>query len=410
MMNRGFDVLTVTQEPLTASAVSEALRPANGQIAAHEVCRTVADLDLALHRASRRNSPPCAVIVDIDPSPAQILADLAPIIDRNINARFLAVSDDQRSDFVLQAMQAGVRHYLLKDRLKCDLPSILSRLTPPSPVPTQTAHGSIVTVLSAGGGCGATTFAINLAYELNLLLRDDLSRVGEIDSGARRTLVVDLDCHYGSAMGYLGLTANYCVGDVLAAGDRMDSQLLRSAAVPCGEELHVLASPATVNLEWPAVLEHRHLAQLLNNAREVYGWTVVEAPRVTFEVAGMLAAASEMTYLVFEMNVEDIRVAKALYGSLLARGVAAERVMPLVNRWQKRWIRREMISLDQARRAIGCSTLETLSNDYKAVLSNVNLGKPLSATAPRSALRLDIQKLASALQSKARGNERHGPL
>ena len=66
------------------------------------------------------------------------------------------------------------------------------------------ARGSAVTILSAGGGCGATTLAVNLAAEL-----------GAIDPSSDPPLVVDLDYHYGAVSTYLAVQGDYGVLDLL---------------------------------------------------------------------------------------------------------------------------------------------------------------------------------------------------
>jgi pilus assembly protein CpaE len=245
----------------------------------------------------------------------------------------------------------------------------------------------MVTILSAGGGCGATTFAINLATELHAISNHP-------------TLLVDMDCNYGAAAGYLGASAQYSIADVLSDGDRIDAQLIRTTAVQHSPHIHLMASPATVDMENPAPMAYQHLGRMVQRGREAYADAVFDAPRVPLPVAALLANASRMTYIMLQMNVENIRVARAMCGALIARGVPQDRIMPLVNRYRGR---REMISMEDAKRAIGCDNIGYLSNDYKGVISSINFGKPLSSAAPRSPLRADIQNLARALQQATTG-------
>jgi pilus assembly protein CpaE len=243
-----------------------------------------------------------------------------------------------------------------------------------------------VTILSAGGGCGATTLAINLAHELHLLC-------------TQPSLLIDLDCAYGAAAGYLGIAAKYGIADVLADGDRIDGHLIRSTAVPHTDHLHLLASPATVDFENPLQPAFQHLSRVLQKGKDTYMHCVVDAPRVPMEVAALLSNASVMTYIVLEMTVENIRVARAQFMGLTARGVPADRILPLVSRYRGR---REMITMEDAQQAIGCLRLAPLSNDYKGVLSSINYGKLLAETSPRSALRADIQNLAKSARESAK--------
>ena len=380
-MNTVADILLVTQDAEVARTVADAIN-VHAKSTARGVCRNLDDLVITLDRALVP-----AVLVDIDPQPAQMLNDLEPIISRHPGTRFIAVASSQ-GDLLMPAMQAGVRHFLLKDRITADLISVLQRLIPAN-AGTRNGHhtsGAVVTVQSAGGGCGATTLAINLANELHLLSNQP-------------TLLIDMDVSYGAAAGYLGISAQYGIADVLRDGDRIDTHLVRSTAVVHSDDLHVLVSPATVDMENPSPLQFEHLGRALQKARETYAFTVIDAPRIPLPVSMLLASASALTCLVLEMNVEHIRVARSMYAALAGRGLAQERILPLVSRYRGR---REMITMEDAQRAIGCTRIGQLSNDYKAVLSSINYGKPLAVNAPKSALRMDVLGLARQVYQQSK--------
>jgi pilus assembly protein CpaE len=375
-MSSSGGIFIVTQEPQTAKSVTDAIGSSE-QMSSGGVFKNLDDLLVALDR-----SPAQAVLVDIDPKPVQILSELDAIITRYAGTRFIVLSREQKPEWMIQAMQAGVRHFLLKDNITADLLGVLQRLVPNTST-RNGMQGSIVTVLSCGGGCGATTLAVNLAAELHL-------------AASESTLLVDMDCWYGGAAGYVGVNASYGLADALADGDRIDSHLIQTTAVACGDYFHMLVSPATVNIDNPAPMPQEHLARALQACRKTYMYTVVDAPRVSMDVAARLARASSMTYLMLELNVEDIRVARAIYSALTNRGIAPERVLPLASRFRGR---REMITLAEAQRAIGSTQLGHLSNDYQSVLSSINYGKPLAANSPRSILRQDIQNLAQGVRA-----------
>src|SRR6185312_6715325 len=81
------------------------------------------------------------------------------------DTRFIVLSTAMGNELLLDAMKAGARHFLLKAAIVAELHDVLKRLSSDS-APSST--GAAVTILSAGGGCGATTVAVNLAAELQL--------------------------------------------------------------------------------------------------------------------------------------------------------------------------------------------------------------------------------------------------
>src|SRR4051812_28450418 len=177
-------IVLMSDQPATASAVNAALQ-SNGNGSApsgEDVCRDVRDLAARLEQ----NGGAQAALVDIDGRPNQILAALEPVVRRFPETRFIVLANSMESDLMLEAMQMGARHFMAKQSIPATLASVLDRLCDNSSSRGGSEReGNIVSVLSAGGGCGATTLAVNLAAELQL-------------AGSASNLLIDLDYSYGA--------------------------------------------------------------------------------------------------------------------------------------------------------------------------------------------------------------------
>src|SRR4051812_11846834 len=192
-------VLLLSNEPATVRAVTTALEN-NGKLAPDDVYRHPAEV---ARRLEQGRCP--AVLIDIDQEPHSTLSAVEPLARRFSETRFIVLSPGMQNDLLLEAMKGGARHFLLKDSIVADLHGVIKRLCPDV---TPTANGSAVTVLSGGGGCGATTIAVNLAAELNLLTAEKGDR--------RPSLVMDLDAQYGAVAAYLGVEGEYGIFDLLS--------------------------------------------------------------------------------------------------------------------------------------------------------------------------------------------------
>jgi pilus assembly protein CpaE len=367
-------VLLVTAEPETAQAVDKTLR-ASGRLALAGTCRALDELAARL-QADRVS----AAIVDIDPHPGRMLAELEPIIARFSGTRFVLLASGLDKDLILEAMQIGARHCLQKGAVRSELAGVLQRLTANGSA-RPPGRGSVIGVLSAGGGCGATTLAVNLANEL-------------CQGGPEAALVVDLDSSFGAVATCLGVKGDYGVADILAHSGNADPQLVSSSATVCSDHLHVLLSPASVDYAAPAPLQYDNLGAALEACKQAYPYTVVDAPRVPIEVAAVLAKACSAALIVMQLTIKDIHVARRLRGALLDRGVAAGRIVPVINRHRKR---KQMIGLDECRRALDVSEIELIGNDYRNAIRGINFGQPLAEAAPMSSIRKDIRRLARTL-------------
>ncbi len=324
-----------------------------------------------------------AIIVDIDDHPSEMLADVERLLARLPYVRLIVTASKQSPESVIQAMQAGARHFLLKSAIAADLPDVLRQLTPPPAGGRMPDRHTVITILSAGGGCGATMLAVNLAGELHRMCK-------------RPSLLVDLDCSFGGAAGCLGVTARYGIADVLADSKRIDADLIRSTAASYRDQLHLLASPATVPHQEPDAMQYEHLNRALRSARDAYEYIVVDAPKLPFDLTVDLARASDLVLIVLELNTEDIRIARLSIKALVDHGISTDRILALANRYRRR---RQMVPWAEAKQALDIVRLGRLRNDYVNVATSINFGKTLADIAPRSPVRRDIQKLARAIHN-----------
>jgi Flp pilus assembly CpaE family ATPase len=185
---------------------------------------------------------------------------------------------------------------------------------------------------------------------------------------------------------------------VLNYAGAIDGNLIRSTATVHGERIHVLASPCSTDFAHVQPLNFDQLETVLAAARRSYPMTIIDAPRIALDTAAALAQHSVCTLLVLQLTVKDLRTAKAMLDALRERGVDSETITPIANRYAKR----QLISLDEAARALGGIEVLPIRNDYAPAIQGLNFGQPLSQAGPRSTLRKDIAELLSKLEGRKR--------
>lgn len=367
-MSQPRKILLLTSDVATVATVGKLLQ---GDAAyAVEVCMSLPELGARIQQDAV-----AAALVDIDPSPLDILAELEPLARRLPGTALIAVASELRSEWILAAMKAGTRYFLAKSALAEDLGDVLRRLAPEPAPELPHGQGAIVTVLSCAGGCGATTLAINLADQLYQLSH-------------KPSLLVDMDFSYGAVSHYLGVKAQYGLGDVLAHDDHIDAQLVRSTMAPHGDGLRVLASPGSFIAKPPVC--NGQVPGVMEVFRQVADFTVLDAPRVTLDLAETLSRESRVVVLVFQLNVKDVRFAHVMLHALTERGLPADRFIPVANRTGHK---HAMVSLADARNVLGVPVAE-VRNDYASAIRSLNYGLLLSQTAPHSLLAKGAAALA----------------
>lgn len=370
-------VLLMTVDPKVAMAVGKALAN-NGHVLASAAARDPRELATQL----QAEAAPIA-LVDLDPQPRSVLLELERIVERFPGTRFVALSESLESNLLLEAMQAGVRRVMAKQSIESELSSVLNRM---SPIDSGgSGGGHVITILSASGGCGATTIAANLAAEV-------AAAAGE-GTAPQPVLLVDLDSIYGALATYFGLAPQYAIDHILSHAGSRDTELIRSTATVHSPQIHVLASPASTRPARAMLLDYSHISELISVASRAYKHVLIDAPRLDPEVLAQVVASSAKVLLVFQLNVKDLRIARSMLDSLDERGISRQHITGIANRFAKR----PAISVDDAGKVLNGIEIKTVRNDYVSALEGLNFGKTLSQVAPRSPLRKDLQDLATAL-------------
>lgn len=367
--------MLMTEEPATIHAVTAALS-SNGQLLQENVCRDLAALGGRLAETSAS-----AALVDIDFHPGRILANLDQMVRRFPETRFIVVSSAMDPRLMLEAMQSGARHFMMKSDLAGSLRDVIRRLC----YGGASSSGQVVSVFSASGGCGATMVAVNLAWELQAV-------------ADKPALLVDLDYSYGAVAAYLGVEGAYGMIDLQERLGPIDPELINTTAVPYHERLRVLvaANPARLGGAGSGA-DYQRLTDTMAGCALSAPLVVVDAPRLPLRIAADLARASAINLLVMQLTVKDVRSARHFLTAMRNAGIPSENFTLLVNRYRRR---SALIELEEARRALdmgGGTRIECLSNDFTSVNESINLGRPLEQVAPRSPVRKELHALAKNL-------------
>ena len=373
---KSVDVLLLTQDKKTVAAVRAVLE-SNSVRGKATVCTSMPELKARLLRPTA-NVTYAVVVADIDQEPQQILFELSKVVAASAKTRFIVVSKGFDEKLVLQAMQAGARHFLRKGAIASDLGKVLEHLLAhETEVSKQT--GELISVFSCSGGCGATTAAVNLANELRLAV-------------SKPVLLVDLDPHYGSAASHLGLSGKYGIAHVLNREGAIDSDLVRSSTVHYAEGLDMLLSPATAEADTELPMNYGNLLPVLDACRDSYGYVIVDAPRMPRSVTADLASVSRVAIIVFQLTVRDVSRAKSLVSFLTERGMSRDRILPIANRVRKRG---PLLKVVDTQRAIEIKPICCVRSDWRKAIKSMNHGQPLANVARRSGLRRDFRKVTT---------------
>jgi pilus assembly protein CpaE len=186
------------------------------------------DIETATATLAKQPSPRL-LIVDIsecaDPVPR--VNELAEVCEPNTGVIVIG----QRNDIVLyrDLKFAGVAEYFFKPLVADLVTRACNNVLTGSAEPQSTRTGKLVFVLGVRGGVGATTIAVNTAWQL-------------AETRQRWVILLDLDLQGGDAALQLDQTPSHALREAVENPERVDKLFLERAVIPVESRIDLLAS------------------------------------------------------------------------------------------------------------------------------------------------------------------------
>ena len=290
-------------------------------------------------------------------------------------------------EFVPYPLPDGALHdAILRMREKAEQAQMVAANIANNLKATGDRDGVVLPVHGLAGGTGATTFAVNLAWEL-----------ANIDEGddALRVCLLDFDLQFGSASTYLDLPRREAVFELLQDTDTADSDSFMQALLAFQEKLHVLTAPSElIPLD---MVEPKDIKKIIEIAKTNFDYVIIDMPRTVVQWTETVLTEAHVYFAMTELDMRSaqntLRVIRALKGEELPY----EKLRYVLNRAPgftdlngKSRIKRMAESLD--------IKIEVLMPDGgKQVVQSNDHGVPLSEVAAKNPLRKEIQKLAASV-------------
>lgn len=256
------------------------------------------------------------------------------------------------------------------------------------PVPRVKSKGDrdgvVIPVHGFAGGTGATTFAVNLAWELANVAKD-----------APRVCLLDLNFQYGSVSTYLDLPRREAVYEMLSDTASMDSESFLQALLTFNDKMHVLTAPSEMlPLD---IVTSEDINRVIEVARANFDFVVIDMPSTVVQWTEAVLHAAHVYFSMIELDMRSAQNTLRMIRALKAEELPFEKLRYVLNRAPsftdlsgKSRVKRLAESLD--------ITIELqLPDGGRQVTQSNDHGLPLAETSAKNALRKEIAKLAKSL-------------
>lgn len=329
-----------------------------------------------------------AVIIDMDASRLEEVEALQRVMRRlDGRAPVVVVTQEFNAAAVRILVQLQVADFLVKPIAVADLVRSCIRALQ-GPGRAENADSQIYTFMPAAGGVGATTLALQAAWQLH----HSLSRPAS-------TCIVDLNFQQGACAEYLDLEPLFDIAEIENQPERLDRQLLDVMLSKHESGLCLLAAPTQ-----PTEMRSFNtdvVLRMLDLVSAYFDNVVIDLPRTWFPWTQTVLLGSNRLYIVAEMTVPCLRHTQRLIKAIHEQVGKEVEPQVIVNRFEQRAFENGVRQAD-VEAVLGSHFAGGIANNYKLVREAVDRGVPLQAIDSQANVIQDLKRIILPEEAAAR--------
>jgi pilus assembly protein CpaE len=304
---------------------------------------------------------------------------------RELGIPVVALHSANNPDLILSCLRHGAAEFLFPPFGTMQFQAALDRLAKRAQTAMAQARsgGDVYCLMRGKSGCGNTTLACNLAFQLQAL-------------NFRKVLLADLDPLTGTIAFLLKLSSNYNFVHTLANASRMDEALWRGMVATCNG-LDVLLSPdASSDL----VYEPEDLVSMVQFWRQIYEFVILDIPGPHSDWGLSLAKLCDELILVTTNELPAVHATQNVLAYIEHHGVSRNKIKLVVNRYNTDI----GLSSESIEAALDLKIFQHLPSDFESVQKALMEGKPIPAG---TKVGKSIAELAEKLTGRTTVTKKH---
>lgn len=312
------------------------------------------------------------------------------------NIKVILIAEDVTPSSLHSLLRNGADEFVPYPLPESELAQAIERVRAPDvPVVTQPAapnlqagtqkDGAVLAVHGLAGGTGATTLAVNLAWELATISGEKSPSV----------CLLDFDLQFGAVSTFLDLQRRDVVYEMLSDTESMDEESFAQSLLTYQDKMDVLTAPADMlplDLVTP-----EDISRIIAMARSHFDYVVIDMPSTLVQWSETVLQESHVYFATLELDMRSAQNTLRFKRALQAEELPIEKLRYAVNRAPKFTDLSGKTRIKRMSENLDISIELQLPDGGKPVPQGSDHGLPLAMTAPKNPLRKEIAKLAASI-------------
>lgn len=311
------------------------------------------------------------------------------------NIRVILIAEDVSPVVLHQLLRQGADEFVPYPLPEGELEAAIGRIRKreelasvegtPFAAGTAPGDGVLLAVQGLAGGTGATTLAVNLAWELALVDKANPPRV----------CLLDFSLQTGTTATYLDLPRREAVFEMWSDTDSMDEDIFKQSLTPFEDKLWVLTAPSEMlPLD---MITPEDVGRVLEMARRKFDYVIVDMPGTLVQWTETVLCASQIYFATLELDMRSAQNALRLKRALRAEDLPLEKLRYCLNRAPKFTDLNGKGRIKRLAESLEISIEVQLPDGGRVITQAGDHGAPLASAAAKNPLRKEIAKLALSL-------------
>lgn len=260
-------------------------------------------------------------------------------------------------------------------------------------IDTSVRNGVVLPVYGLAGGVGASTFACNLAWELQKSLANE----------GKKVCILDFDFQYGAVSTYLDVPRTEAIFEFLSDAANADRESLGQALELYRDKLAVLPAPNdALPLEF---VEPEGISKLIELATNSYDFVIIDVPQALVSWSETVLEAAHIYFGIVELDMRSAQNTLRFLRTLKAEDLPFEKVQFVLNRAPKFTDLSGKARMKRMADSLEIEFRYQLPDGGKAVANSGDEGDALAETNAKNPLRKEILKIAKTISELASDDE-----